>query len=156
MPTQVHEVIWFEGLGRADVAVVGGKNAALGYMVRHLGQPFHWLCHFAGLLALCRGELIEKHNRSGSAESSGRLHPFGRPGRRSAARLFGPNGRRKQRRLSSAPSENSAAVPARRNAMSLYGRARLQPAAWKECPPSLRHVRDPLECHPSVGIRRTV
>lgn len=31
-------VIWFEDLGRGDVARVGGKNASLGEMVRHLGQ----------------------------------------------------------------------------------------------------------------------
>ena len=30
-------VIWFEELGRGDVAVVGGKNASLGEMVRNLG-----------------------------------------------------------------------------------------------------------------------
>jgi pyruvate, water dikinase len=29
-------VMWFEELGRGDVAVVGGKNASLGEMVRHL------------------------------------------------------------------------------------------------------------------------
>ena len=29
-------VVWFETLGRWDVAVVGGKNASLGEMVRHL------------------------------------------------------------------------------------------------------------------------
>ena len=29
-------VVWFETLGRGDVAVVGGKNASLGEMVRHL------------------------------------------------------------------------------------------------------------------------
>lgn len=28
--------VWFENLGRGDVAVVGGKNASLGEMVRHL------------------------------------------------------------------------------------------------------------------------
>ncbi|MGB0086478.1 MAG: phosphoenolpyruvate synthase, partial [Rhodomicrobiaceae bacterium] len=30
-------VIWFEELGRGDVAIVGGKNASLGEMVRNLG-----------------------------------------------------------------------------------------------------------------------
>jgi pyruvate,water dikinase len=35
---QASRVIWFEELGRADVARVGGKNASLGEMVRHLGQ----------------------------------------------------------------------------------------------------------------------
>jgi len=29
-------VVWFETLGRGDVAIVGGKNASLGEMVRHL------------------------------------------------------------------------------------------------------------------------
>ena len=29
-------VVWFETLGPGDVAVVGGKNASLGEMVRHL------------------------------------------------------------------------------------------------------------------------
>ena len=29
-------VIWFENLGRGDVSIVGGKNASLGEMVRHL------------------------------------------------------------------------------------------------------------------------
>jgi pyruvate, water dikinase len=38
MPTQAAEIIWFEKLDRADVARVGGKNASLGEMVRHLGQ----------------------------------------------------------------------------------------------------------------------
>jgi pyruvate, water dikinase len=38
MPTRADEVIWFEQLGRADVALVGGKNASLGEMVRHLGE----------------------------------------------------------------------------------------------------------------------
>jgi len=38
MLTRADEVIWFEKLGRADVALVGGKNASLGEMVRHLGS----------------------------------------------------------------------------------------------------------------------
>ncbi len=38
MTKQASRVIWFEELGRADVARVGGKNASLGEMVRHLGQ----------------------------------------------------------------------------------------------------------------------
>ncbi|MDP3693717.1 phosphoenolpyruvate synthase, partial [Bradyrhizobium sp.] len=38
MPTRTDEVIWFEQLGRADVALVGGKNASLGEMVSHLGE----------------------------------------------------------------------------------------------------------------------
>jgi pyruvate,water dikinase len=37
MATRTDEVIGFEALGRADVALVGGKNASLGEMVRHLG-----------------------------------------------------------------------------------------------------------------------
>jgi pyruvate,water dikinase len=37
MSTRTNEVIWFEDLGRADIALVGGKNASLGEMVRHLG-----------------------------------------------------------------------------------------------------------------------
>jgi len=37
MSTRADEVIWFEQLGRSDVALVGGKNASLGEMVRHLG-----------------------------------------------------------------------------------------------------------------------
>ena len=36
MSTRADEVIWFEELGRADVAIVGGKNSSLGEMVRHL------------------------------------------------------------------------------------------------------------------------
>ena len=35
--TQMPSVMWFEDLGRGDVALVGGKNASLGEMVRHLG-----------------------------------------------------------------------------------------------------------------------
>jgi pyruvate,water dikinase len=31
-------VVWFEGLGRNDVPLVGGKNASLGEMVHHLGE----------------------------------------------------------------------------------------------------------------------
>jgi len=38
MAEQASYVVWFEGLGRADVARVGGKNASLGEMVRNLGQ----------------------------------------------------------------------------------------------------------------------
>lgn len=38
MPTRPDELVWFEELGRADVALVGGKNASLGEMVRHLGE----------------------------------------------------------------------------------------------------------------------
>ena len=38
MSTQAQEVIWFEDLGRADVARVGGKNASLGEMVCNLGE----------------------------------------------------------------------------------------------------------------------
>jgi len=38
MTKQQSHVIWFENLGRSDVARVGGKNASLGEMVRHLGQ----------------------------------------------------------------------------------------------------------------------
>jgi pyruvate,water dikinase len=38
MPTLADEVIWFEELGRADVTLVGGKNASLGEMVCHLGD----------------------------------------------------------------------------------------------------------------------
>ena len=37
MARQASEVIWFEALGRGDVPRVGGKNASLGEMVRHLG-----------------------------------------------------------------------------------------------------------------------
>jgi len=37
MAAQERQIIWFEELGRADVALVGGKNASLGEMVRHLG-----------------------------------------------------------------------------------------------------------------------
>ena len=38
MPAHNRQVIWFEKLGREDVALVGGKNASLGEMVRHLGS----------------------------------------------------------------------------------------------------------------------
>ena len=38
MSARADEVIWFEELGRADVALVGGKNASLGEMVRNLVQ----------------------------------------------------------------------------------------------------------------------
>ena len=31
-------MVWFEKLGRGDVSLVGGKNASLGEMVRHLGE----------------------------------------------------------------------------------------------------------------------
>jgi len=31
-------IVWFEALGREDVPLVGGKNASLGEMVRHLGD----------------------------------------------------------------------------------------------------------------------
>ena len=36
MTARASPVVWFEKLGRGDVAVVGGKNASLGEMVRHL------------------------------------------------------------------------------------------------------------------------
>ncbi len=36
--TPIEQVIWFEHLGRADVARVGGKNAALGEMIRGLAD----------------------------------------------------------------------------------------------------------------------
>ena len=32
------ETVWFEDIGRSDVASVGGKNASLGEMVRTLGD----------------------------------------------------------------------------------------------------------------------
>jgi pyruvate,water dikinase len=35
--TDSARVIWFGDLGRADVAVVGGKNSSLGELIRHLG-----------------------------------------------------------------------------------------------------------------------
>jgi pyruvate,water dikinase len=38
MTPQDRSVVWFEDLGRTDVARVGGKNASLGEMVRHLGR----------------------------------------------------------------------------------------------------------------------
>jgi hypothetical protein len=38
MILQAPLVVWFEKLGRGDVALVGGKNASLGEMVRHLGE----------------------------------------------------------------------------------------------------------------------
>jgi pyruvate,water dikinase len=38
MAEHASHVVWFEELGRADVGLVGGKNASLGEMVRHLGQ----------------------------------------------------------------------------------------------------------------------
>ncbi len=38
MPEQPSLVVWFENLGRGDIARVGGKNASLGEMVCHLGQ----------------------------------------------------------------------------------------------------------------------
>ena len=34
--TRASPIVWFETLGRGDVAWVGGKNASLGEMVRHL------------------------------------------------------------------------------------------------------------------------
>jgi pyruvate,water dikinase len=34
--TRMSPIVWFETLGRGDGAVVGGKNASLGEMVRHL------------------------------------------------------------------------------------------------------------------------
>src|SRR3990167_4006430 len=37
MTAAAPHVIWFEALGRSDVARVGGKNASLGEMVSHLG-----------------------------------------------------------------------------------------------------------------------
>lgn len=37
MSTPTQAVVWFEQLSRSDVALVGGKNASLGEMVRHLG-----------------------------------------------------------------------------------------------------------------------
>jgi len=37
MMAQKPQVIWFDDTGRDDVALVGGKNASLGEMVRHLG-----------------------------------------------------------------------------------------------------------------------
>src|SRR6185295_10948167 len=36
MAVRASLVAWFETLGRGDVAIVGGKNASLGEMVRHL------------------------------------------------------------------------------------------------------------------------
>ncbi|MDP2408834.1 MAG: phosphoenolpyruvate synthase [Pseudolabrys sp.] len=38
MSTRADEVIWFEELSRTDVGLVGGKNASLGEMVRHLSE----------------------------------------------------------------------------------------------------------------------
>jgi len=35
---QPHHVVWFEALGQEDVPLVGGKNASLGEMVRHLTE----------------------------------------------------------------------------------------------------------------------
>ena len=37
MRTQSPQILWFENIGRTDVARVGGKNASLGEMVRSLG-----------------------------------------------------------------------------------------------------------------------
>ncbi|MBA3910297.1 MAG: phosphoenolpyruvate synthase [Rhodobacter sp.] len=37
MSREKHPVIWFEDLGRGDVALVGGKNASLGEMIANLG-----------------------------------------------------------------------------------------------------------------------
>jgi len=37
MRTQYPQILWFENIGRTDVARVGGKNASLGEMVRSLG-----------------------------------------------------------------------------------------------------------------------
>ena len=37
MRTQSPQILWFENIGRTDVASVGGKNASLGEMVRSLG-----------------------------------------------------------------------------------------------------------------------
>jgi hypothetical protein len=38
MPNDAPAVIWFEKLGRTDVSRVGGNNAALGELVRNLGN----------------------------------------------------------------------------------------------------------------------
>src|SRR5574338_554452 len=38
MSNPAQHVIWFDQLGRDDVARVGGKNASLGEMVRNLGK----------------------------------------------------------------------------------------------------------------------
>jgi hypothetical protein len=37
MRTQSPQILWFENIGRTDVARVGGKNSSLGEMVRSLG-----------------------------------------------------------------------------------------------------------------------
>ena len=52
-------LLWFEEFGIADVPIVGGKNASLGEMIRHLVRQRHshpeWICHdSAGLPALSR------------------------------------------------------------------------------------------------------
>jgi len=36
MTARTSSVVWLETLGRGDVALVGGKNASLGELVRHL------------------------------------------------------------------------------------------------------------------------
>jgi len=38
MPTKASSILWFEEVGRSDVAVVGGKNASLGEMVGSLAS----------------------------------------------------------------------------------------------------------------------
>ena len=38
MHAQSSHILWFEDISRSDVALVGGKNASLGEMVRSLGQ----------------------------------------------------------------------------------------------------------------------
>ena len=53
-------VIWFEDLERGNVALVGGKNASLGEMVRYLrargGSDSPRLCHHVPCLLAVRGD----------------------------------------------------------------------------------------------------
>ena len=61
-PSSIKEqapLLWFEEFGIADVPIVGGKNASLGEMIRHLASQRHshseWICDdSAGLPALSR------------------------------------------------------------------------------------------------------
>jgi pyruvate,water dikinase len=60
------DVIWFEELGRADVARVGGKNASLGEMVRNLGSKGVSVPPGFATTADAYGSYVEKNDLRGA------------------------------------------------------------------------------------------
>ena len=118
MAAHSREVVWLETVGRADVARVGGKNASLGEMIKHLGRrgvrvPGGFATTADAYRSFVAANGLDDILAAELGELCRRPHPtWPRPARPSAAPSCGVNGRRKSPGRSPTPMPNSPGGPA--------------------------------------------